>query len=136
MRPAIPLLVLLLGAGCASGRVPPEKGPVGCWASNRPDFAKFELTFDTDSGEPVFRPNDWGDYPIESFWMPIEMSDSVRINYGYGGFSGETVRALVTADSMSGISLPFTDLVGGPPPRPVEFRAERVDCAGSGGGSV
>ena len=57
-------------------------------------------------------------------------------NYGYGGFSGETVRARVVGDSLVGVTLPFTDAVGGPPPEEVDFVARRVACSSVDAGSL
>jgi hypothetical protein len=136
MRRTLALLVTVTGMGCAGVQVPQNGGPVGCWTSNRPQLGSFELSYDPVSGERHFSPNDWGDLPVTNQWLPIEATDSIRINYGYGGFVGESVRAQVLADSLIGTSLPFTDEVGGSPPSPAEFKARRVECSRLTAGSV
>ena len=118
------VVALALGCGAPSSSIPGE--PEGCWASNRPSLDTFELAYD-ESGATLFRPERSGSLPINE-WHVIGSTDSLRINYGYGGFAGETVRALLVTDSLIGTSVPFTDLVGGPPAPPMEFRAVRIDC--------
>ena len=127
MRPYVTMGIVAIGMGCGAPASVPSGEPKGCWASNRPSLDTFELAYD-ESGATVFRPDRWGRLPITNEWYVIELTDSVRIDYGYGGFAGETVRAVAVGDSLIGTSLPFTDLVGGPPPRATEFRAVRIDC--------
>lgn len=131
MRPVVPLVLAaaLVVAGCAARTESLAPGPVGCWESNRPTLGTFTLDYDEVTGEPRFSPNAWGDFPISNDWMPLSTEDSVRINYGYGGFSGETVRARVVGDSLVGVTLPFTDAVGGPSPKELGFVARRVACS-------
>ena len=135
-RETVGLLAVALVLAACSARAEVASGPVGCWQSNRPALGAFVLDYDEVTGEPRYSPDDWGDFPIRNEWHPLSTEDSIRINYGYGGFSGETVMARVLGDSLIGVSLPFTDAVTESSLNSVDFVALRVACSGLEAGSI
>lgn len=124
-------LAVMLGlVGCTfrSNHSPSSTHVVGCWASNQMALDTFGL-FLNEAGEPGrFMPAPPTGTPIRHRWLRLESSDSIRINFGHGGFVGMTVQARLEADSLVGWTLPFTDEAGGPEPIRTQFVARRIEC--------
>lgn len=124
------VVTLLVPAGC-SALATSEPGLTafqGCWLSS---LGRDTLTLFLDANGlpgPVY-PTVPRESPIRFEWLLIEGTDSIRLNLGYGGFGGTTVRATLQGDSLVGSSLPFTDEVGGPEPQLESFSARRVTCS-------
>jgi hypothetical protein len=114
-------------AGALSGRHGLERA-AGCWVSNVrwPDTLGLFLDAEGLPGTVLPPPPVPG--LIHNNWLLIDDSDSIRVNLGYGGFAGATIRARLEGDSLVGTSLPFTDEVGGLEPAPVRFVARRIVC--------
>jgi hypothetical protein len=113
----------------------PLEGAVGCWASNRPRLDTFRLTISPKTGESTFSPNFSGAVPTRTTWFRIRGTDSIRINWGYGGFDGETVRARLNQDLLKGVSQRFTDEADATF-EPDEFEAVKIECPKRWKGSV
>lgn len=126
---------ILVGTACATG--PANQGNLpdvlGCWTSSQIAGDTFGLLVDADGQPGRFLPLPPAGTPIQHRWLWIEGTDSIRINYGYGGFVGKTIRARVTGDSLIGWALPFTDEVGATPARE-PFIARRTECPPAFGG--
>ena len=103
---AITSLAVMLGlVGCTfrSNHSPSSTDVVGCWASNQVALDTFGL-FLNEAGEPgrLMPPYPAGGPPLGRSWLRLENSDSIRINFSYGGFVGVKVRARLEADSLVG----------------------------------
>ena len=107
----------------------PETTTVGCWLSNRSDLDTFRLGVSSDDGRYEFFPAPLPGAPGHADWSPLPVADSLEILYGWGGFTGETIRAAVRGDSLVGIAQPFTDEADAYP-QPVAFLATRTECTG------
>ena len=109
---------------CSSGTV------VGCWSGGRRLPDPFGLLLD-DRGQPGRFMPPAHMRPIEHSWRLVEGSDSIRINFGYGGFIGATVVARLEGDSLVRWALPFTDEFSDGSPTREQFVARRAECPAS-----
>lgn len=120
-------VALTVCAGVMSGRQGLERVE-GCWVSNLQSPDTFGLFLDAEGLPGAVLPPPPGRGPIHNEWLLIDESDSVRVNLGYGGFAGSTIRARLEGDSLIGTRIPFTDEVGGLEPTPTRFVARRIEC--------
>lgn len=102
----------------------------GYWSGGRRLPDPFGLMLD-DRGQPGRFMPPAHMRPIEHSWHRVEGSDSIRINFGYGGFVGATVVARLEGNLLVGWALPFTDEISDGSPTRERFVARRAACPAS-----